>query len=116
MERPLQAQECYEHHMLLKRQLDRINNFLFGDPDHPDELSVTAKVNLMFKVLLEIKKWAIASVFTFAGCLIFLGSHFAKMDNITLKLDEHIRRTDNRMQSLESRVSNIETVMYKGKK
>ena len=30
-DRPIQAQECFEHHMLLKGQLDRINHFLFGD-------------------------------------------------------------------------------------
>lgn len=115
-ERPVQAQECYEHHMLLKGQLDRINHFLFGDPEHPDDLSVTAKVNLMFNVLLEIKRWAIGAVFTFAGCLIFLGSHFAKMDSIALKLDEHIKQTDTKLQSFEKRLVNVETVIYKGVK
>ena len=112
-ERPVQAQECFEHHMLLKGQLDRINKFLFGDPDHPDDLSVTAKVNLMFNVLLEIKRWAIGAVFTFAGCLIFLGSHFAKMDNIAEKLDAHIRQTDAAIQNLEQRLINVEEVVYK---
>ena len=115
-ERPVQAQECYEHHMLLKGQLDRINHFLFGDPEHPDELAITAKVNLMFNVLLEIKRWAIGAVFTFAGCLIFLGSHFAKMDNIALKLDEHIQQTHTSIQSLEKRLTNVEAVIYKGGK
>ena len=115
-QRPVQAQECLEHHMLLKGQLDRINHFLFGDPEHPDDLSVTAKVNLMFNVLLEIKRWAIGAVFTFAGCLIFLGSHFAKMDNITIKLDEHIKQTDSAIQSLEKRLVNVESVIYKGAK
>ena len=62
-ERPVQAKECYEHHMLLKGQLDRINHFLFGDPEHPEDLTITAKVNLMFNVLLEIKRWAIGAVF-----------------------------------------------------
>lgn len=70
----------------------------------------------MFNVLLEIKKWAIASVFTFAGCLIFLGSHFAKMDNIALKLDKHIKQTDVKIESLDRRLTNIEIVIYKGKK
>lgn len=112
-QRPVQAQECYQHHMLLKGQLDRINHFLFGDPEHPDELSVTAKVNLMFNVLLEIKRWAIGAVFTFAGCLIFLGSHFAKMDNIALKLDEHIHQTDTAIQNIEKRLMNVETTVYK---
>ena len=112
-ERPVQAQECFEHHMLLKGQLDRINKFLFGDPDHPDDLSVTAKVNLMFNVLLEIKRWAIGAVFTFAGCLIFLGSHFAKMDNIAEKLDAHIRQTDAAIQNLEQRLLNVEEIVYR---
>ena len=112
-ERPVQAQECFEHHMLLNGQLDRINKFLFGDPDHPDDLSVTAKVNLMFNVLLEIKRWAIGAVFTFAGCLIFLGSHFAKMDNIAEKLDTHIRQTDAAIQNLEQRLLNVEEIVYR---
>lgn len=112
-ERPVQAQECYEHHMLLKGQLNRINKFLFGDPDHPDDLSVTAKVNLMFNVLLEIKRWAIGAVFTFAGCLIFLGSHFAKIDNIAEKLDSHIRQTDIAIESIEKRVVTLEDFVYK---
>lgn len=112
-ERPVQAQECYEHHMLLKGQLERINHFLFGDPEHPDDLSVTAKVNLMFNVLLEIKRWAIGAVFTFAGCLIFLGSHFAKMDNIAEKLDSHIRQTDIAIESIEKRVITLEDFVYK---
>ena len=112
-ESPVQAQECYEHHMLLKGQLERINHFLFGDPEHPDDLSVTAKVNLMFNVLLEIKRWAIGAVFTFAGCLIFLGSHFAKMDNIAEKLDSHIRQTDIAIESIEKRVITLEDFVYK---
>lgn len=112
-ERPVQVQECYEHHMLLKGQLERINHFLFGDPEHPDDLSVTAKVNLMFNVLLEIKRWAIGAVFTFAGCLIFLGSHFAKMDNIAEKLDSHIRQTDIAIESIEKRVITLEDFVYK---
>lgn len=107
-ERPVQAQECYEHHMLLKGQLDRINHFLFGDPEHPDELAITAKVNLMFNVLLEIKRWAIGAVFTFAGCLIFLGSHFAKMDSIADKLDNHVQKTETSIQNLTTRVDRIE--------
>lgn len=110
---PVQAKECYEHHMLLKGQLDRINHFLFGDPEHPEELTITNKVNLMFNVLLEIKRWAIGAVFTFAGCLIFLGSHFAKMDNIAEKLDTHIRQTDAAIQNLEQRLINVEEVVYK---
>ena len=112
-ERPVQAKECFEHQMLLKGQLDRINKFLFGDPDHPDDVSVTAKVNLMFNVLLEIKRWAIGAVFTFAGCLIFLGSHFAKMDNIAEKLDTHIRQTDAAIQNLEQRLLNVEEIVYR---
>lgn len=119
-ERPVQAQECYEHHMLLKGQLDRINHFLFGDPEHPDELAITAKVNLMFNVLLEIKRWAIGAVFTFAGCLIFLGSHFAKMDSIAAKLDEHIRQTNtsisqtnSTVESIDRRLTTVEEVIYK---
>ncbi len=111
-EKLVKTKECYEHHMLLKGQLDRINHFLFGDPEHPDELTITAKVNLIFNILLEIKKWAIASVFTFAGCLIFLGSHFAKMDNIALKLDEFIAQTHTQIESLDRRLTNLETIIY----
>ena len=111
-ERPVQAQECYQHHMLLKGQLDRINHFLFGDPEHPEELTITNKVNLMFNVLLEIKRWAIGAVFTFAGCLIFLGSHFAKMDNIAEKLDLHIQRTNATIESLDRRLVNVENIIY----
>lgn len=111
-DKPVQAQECYEHHMLLKGQLDRINHFLFGDPEHPEELTITNKVNLMFNVLLEIKRWAIGAVFTFAGCLIFLGSHFAKMDNISDKLDAHIRQTDTAIESIDKRLINVEKTLY----
>ena len=111
-ERPVQAKECYEHHMLLKGQLDRINHFLFGDPEHPEDLTITAKVNLMFNVLLEIKRWAISAVFTFAGCLIFLGSHFAKMDNIAEKLENHIKQTDTAIQSIDRRLINVEEIIY----
>lgn len=111
-ERPVQAKECYEHHMLLKGQLDRINHFLFGDPEHPEDLTITAKVYLMFNVLLEIKRWAIGAVFTFAGCLIFLGSHFAKMDNIAEKLESHIKQTDTAIQSIDRRLINVEEIIY----
>ena len=111
-DKPVQAKECYEHHMLLKGQLDRINHFLFGDPEHPEELTITNKVNLMFNVLLEIKRWAIGAVFTFAGCLIFLGSHFAKMDNIADKLDAHIRQTDATIESIDKRLINVEKTLY----
>ena len=108
---PVQSQECYRHHMLLKDQLTRINNLLFGNPDKPEDLSITNKVNLMFNILVDIKKWAIGAVFTFAGCLIFLGSHFAKMENIADKLDNHIQKTENSIQNLTTRVDRIEERM-----
>lgn len=112
-DRPVQSQECYEHHIFLKKQLDRINHFLFGDPEHPEELTITAKVNLIFNILLEIKRWAVGAVFTFAGCLIFLGSHFAKMDNIAEKLEIHVRQTNSAIANLENRLLTVEEIIYK---
>ena len=76
-----QSQECYNHHMLLKGQLEKITNFLFGSAEDGTEISFTSKVALMFDVLTLIKRLLIGSVFTIIGAGIFIGQELQKIKN-----------------------------------
>ena len=44
-----QSKECFEHHMLLKKMLDEMRDFLFGDLKHTNDISFVSKVNLMYQ-------------------------------------------------------------------
>lgn len=102
--KPEQSQECYEHHMLLKSTLDNISGFLFGSPEHGQEVSFVSKVNLMFSELEFIKKLLIGSVFTILGMCIFIGQQLYKIDNDSQHLNAHLEQA----QKIEMRLAYLE--------
>lgn len=101
-----QSQECYEHHMLLKDELSRINHFLFGGPEKGDSISFVSKVALMFDTLNLIKRLIIGSVITVISVSIFVGQKLQKIDDNAVILEaqvEHSRQVDIRLTKLEEK-------------
>ena len=103
-DRQIQSEECFEHHMTLKKELTRISNFLFGDPEHATCVSFTSKVNLMFDELKFIKQFLIGSMFTIIGFFFYAGGQMQKLDTAYQKLDVHLKEA----QKIELRLTQLE--------
>lgn len=113
-----QSQECYNHHMLLKGQLEKITNFLFGSAENGTEISFTSKVALMFDVLTLIKRLLIGSVFTIIGAGIFIGQELQKIENNANILTTHIeysKQLDARLTNVESELKIVMDNKYKNR-
>lgn len=83
-ERPVQSQECYEHHMLLKQAIEELkqrcnemNCFFFGGVKQNGELSFVDKVNTMYKMMNDnrdaLRGFLISSVLVLISWLVGLG-------------------------------------------
>ena len=104
MMRQEQSQECFEHHMLLKGTLDKINHFLFGDHEHGTEVSFVSKVNLMFDELKTIKQWLLSSVTVILGACVFMGQQLRQIDTNSKYLSDYIER----QQQIELKMAQLE--------
>ncbi len=102
-----QSQECYEHHMLLKAHLDKINSFLFGDTEHSSEVSFVSKVTLMFDELKFIKQCLMCSIFTIIGGCIFLGQQLYQIDTTSKELNSYIEHS----QQMEIKLAALEAII-----
>ena len=102
-----QSQECYEHHMLLKAHLDKINSFLFGDTEHSGEVSFVSKVTLMFDELKFIKQCLMCSILTILGGCIFLGQQLHQIDTTSKDLNSYIEHS----QQMELKLAALEAVI-----
>ena len=100
-----QSQECYEHHMLLKGKLDKIERFIFGDAEHSDKISFVSKVNLMFDELGFIKRFLVGSILSIFGACIFLGQQLHKIDSSSTQISQYIDST----HSMELQITEIKT-------
>lgn len=101
-----QSKECFEHHMLLKEEVGRINHFLFGCPEKGDEVSFVSKVALMFDTLNLIKRLIIGSAVTVLGVGIFVGQKLQEIDNNSKVLEaqvEYVKQIDIRVTKLEEK-------------
>ena len=89
-ERPVQAQECYEHHMMLKEAIEELkkrcsemNCFFFGGVKQNGELSFVDKVNTMYKMMNEnraaFKGFILSSIFVLISWIAALGYQFAEI-------------------------------------
>ncbi len=107
--RPEQSEECYEHHMLLKAELDKINHFLFGDIEHGSEVSFVSKTNLVFCELQFIKQCLLCSIVTLLSACVFLGKQLYKIDTNAQNLNAYIERS----QQIELRLAKLEVKVEK---
>ena len=105
-----QSQECFEHHMLLKGQLDKINNFLFGNAEHGGEVSFVSKVNLMFDELKFIKQCLIYSIVTIFTAGVFLGQQLRQINISSQSLNTYMKQqqqTELRLVKLEAKMEGV---------
>lgn len=102
-----QSQECFEHHMLLKGHLDKINHFLFGDTEHGGEVSFVSKVNLMFDELKFIKQCLICSIATIFTAGVFLGQQLRQINISSQSLNTYMEQ----QQQIELRLVKLEAKM-----
>ena len=103
-ERPIQAKECFEHHMMLKGSLEKINHFLFGSPERGNEVSFVSKVNLMFDELKFIKQSLVASIFIILSACIFLGKQLYQLEINSRNLNAYMEK----QQQIELRLAQLE--------
>lgn len=100
-----QSHECFEHHMLLKGELTKISNFLFGCPEKGDEISFVSKVALMFDTLTLIKRMIIGSALTILGAAIFVGQQLKQIEVNSRALNAHLEQA----HEMEKRITKLET-------
>lgn len=111
MERPVQAQECYEHHMLLKDQLGKINCLLFGCPDKPNEISMSSKVNIMFGITIFLLISLCGTLGTLVSLTFKAGMQLNEIKNMSLALDNHLEQAEQ----IEERLDKVELLVYRQK-
>ena len=99
-----QPDECYEHHMLLKKMPDEMHDFLFGDLKHTNDVSFVSKVNLMFQELNFIKHILIGSITAIlAGCL-FIGRQLYCIEETSKNLNSYMENS----KTMEIKLAQIE--------
>ncbi len=99
-----QPDECYKHHMLLKKMLDEMHDFLFGDLKHTNDVSFVSKVNLMFQELNFIKHILIGSITAIlAGCL-FIGRQLYCIEETSKNLNSYMENS----KTMEIKLAQIE--------
>lgn len=106
-----QSQECYEHHMLLKDQLVKINCLLFGCPDKPNEIPMSTKVNIMFGIMIFLVISLCGTLSTLASLTFKAGMQLNEIKNMSVALDNHLEQA----KDIERRLDKVELLVYKQK-
>lgn len=106
-----QSKECFEHHMLLKKMLDEMHDFLFGDLKHTNDISFVSKVNLMFEELNFIKHVLIGSITAIIAACIFLGQQLYRIDTTSKNLNAYIENSKN----MEIKIAQLEEIIRRSK-
>ncbi len=106
-----QSQECFEHHMLLKEQLAKINCLLFGCPDNPNEIPMSTKVNIMFGIMLFLVVSLCGTLGTLASLTFKAGMQLNEIKNMSVALDNHLEQA----KDMERRLDKVELLVYKQK-
>lgn len=106
-----QSQECFEHHMLLKDQLAKINCLLFGCPDKPNEIPMSTKVNIMFGIMIFLVISLCGTLGTLASLTFKAGMQLNEIKNMSVALDNHLEQA----KDMERRLDKVELLVYKQK-
>ena len=124
-DKPVQAQECFEHHMMLKEDIEELKKyynemhcFFFGGIKQNGELSFVDKVNTMYKMMNDnrtaLKGFIISSVFVLVSWIFALGCQFTEIRHTISAVNEcknqieQMKQTDfeinKRLIILESKI------------
>ena len=104
---------CYEHHKLLKKELDDLKGLLFGDVEHSEQPSLMAKVNLLYDVLKYIIALSITSIGVILGAVFYMGGQLNQLDHTSKAIEAHMqeaKQIEMRIAALEHRSMKDENV------
>ena len=104
---------CYEHHKLLKKELDDLKGLLFGDIDHSDAPSLMTKVNLLYDVLKYIIALSITSIGVILGAVFYMGGQLNQLDHTSKAIEAHMqeaKQIEMRIAALEHRSMRDENI------
>lgn len=104
---------CYEHHKLLKKELDDLKGLMFGDVDHSDTPSLMTKVNLLYEALKYIIALSVTSISLILGAVFYMGGELNQLDNTSKAIEAHIqeaKQIEIRLAALEQRTMKYENI------
>lgn len=104
---------CYEHHKLLKKELDDLKGLLFGDVEHSEQPSLMTKVNLLYDVLKYIIALSITSIGVILGAVFYMGGQLNQLDHTSKAIEAHLeeaKQIEIRIAALEHRSMKNENI------
>lgn len=104
---------CYEHHKVLKKELDDLKGLLFGDVEHSEQPSLMTKVNLLYDVLKYIIALSITSIGVILGAVFYMGGQLNQLDHTSKAIEAHMqeaKQIEIRIAALEHRSMKDENI------
>lgn len=100
---------CYEHHKLLKKELDDLKGLLFGDVEHSEQPSLMAKVNLLYEALKYIIALTLTSIGVILGAVFYMGAQLNQLEHTSKAIEAHLEDA----KQIEMRIAALEAREYK---
>lgn len=100
---------CYEHHKLLKKELDDLKGLLFGDVKHSEQPSLMAKVNLLYEALKYIIALTLTSIGVIFGAVYYIGGQLNQLEHTSKAIEAHLEDA----KQIEIRIAALEAREYK---
>lgn len=104
---------CYEHHKLLKKEIDDLEGLLFGDVKHAEQPSLMAKVNLLYDALKYIIALSITSIGVIFGGVYYIGGQLNQLEHTSKAIEAHLedaKQIEIRIAALEQRSMRDENI------
>lgn len=104
---------CYEHHKLLKKEIDDLEGLLFGDVKHAEQPSLMAKVNLLYDALKYIIALSITSIGVIFGAVYYIGGQLNQLEHTSKAIEAHLedaKQIEIRIAALEQRSMRDENI------
>lgn len=100
---------CYEHHKLLKKELDDLKGLLFGDVKHAEQPSLMTKVNLLYEALKYIIALTLTSIGVIFGAVYYIGGQLTQLEHTSKAIEAHLEDA----KQIEIRIAALEAREYK---
>ena len=104
---------CYEHHKLLKKEIEDMKGLLFGDVAHVEQPSLMGKVNLLYDVLKYIIALSVTSIGVILGAVFYMGGQLNQLEVTSKAIEAHLqdaRQIELRIAALEQRSMKYENI------
>ncbi len=100
---------CYEHHKLLKKEIDDLKGLLFGDVKHAEQPSLMVKVNLLYDALKYIIALSLTSIGVIFGAVYYIGGQLNQLEHTSKAIEAHLEDA----KQIEIRIAALEAREYK---